>query len=60
MTSLDECKNKGAVGKVLITIIGPDLLERGLPHVEHFSSEGKDAVAVPPHHAQPRHGKSLG
>lgn len=41
-------------------VIRPNLLERGLPHVEHFSSEREDAIAVSANHAQPRHSKSLG
>lgn len=41
-------------------VIGANLLERGLPHIEHFSSEREDAIAVSANHTQPRHSKSLG
>lgn len=36
------------------------LFVRGLPDVEHFSSEGEHAVAVSSDHPQPRHGERLG
>ncbi len=39
---------------------GPNLFERGLPDVEHFSPEREDAIAVPADHSQPRHSKCLG
>lgn len=37
-----------------------DLLVWGFPHVEHFSPEREDSVAVSAHHAQTRHGQRLG
>lgn len=38
----------------------PDLLVRGLSHVEDFSSQREDAIAIPADHTQARHGQSLG
>ena len=36
------------------------LFERGLPDVEHFSSEREDAISVPADNPQPGHSQRLG